>query len=76
MALGQAGVTVMTKVVSLRGPRAPLADERMRFCLARREMNRAFSEWLCVEPNPADVQSEIDDTTSVLRQLRDLNGGR
>lgn len=62
----------MTKVIQLYGQRPPSANARMQFCLARREMNQAFTEWMKTQPSPSDVQLEIDDTTGVLRQLRDL----
>lgn len=65
----------MSKVVPFKLRPLQAADQHTRFCLARRDMNLAFNDWLNTRPNPADVQSEIDDTLSVLRQLRDLRKG-
>lgn len=67
------GDAEMSKIIQLYGRLPPTADARMRFCLARREMNQAFGEWLSTCPTPGDVQVEIDDTIGVLRQLRDIS---
>jgi hypothetical protein len=60
------------KVIPMLGRTGAKPDARMRFCLARRDMNMAFREWLEEQPSPIAVQEEIDDSLAVLRGLRDL----
>ena len=55
-------------VVSFPGRTTPA----MRFCLARREMNRALLAWLQTGPAAHDVAGEIADTIALLRQLQQL----
>lgn len=64
----------MSNVIPLLGTRAPETDHLTIFSLARRDMFNAYRDWLATTPDPVDIQDEIDATTSVLRQLRDLAG--
>jgi len=51
---------------------APKIDSRTRFCSARRLMFAAFREWLAENPDPAQLEDEIDATAAIFRALRGL----
>ena len=64
----------MSNVVPMLGRRAPAPSPLIAFGLARRDMLRAYAEWLRSNPPAPLVREEVEGTLSALVSLAQTGG--